>query len=150
MADIVRRPFWETKTLAEMSQAEWESVCDGCGKCCLHKLEDHDSGEVFYTDVACRLLDTTQCRCSDYSARRKLVPDCISLRHSDPADLHWLPASCGYRVLAEGRILEDWHPLISGDANSVHNAGISIRGRCTSENDVKDIDYEDRIIYWVE
>lgn len=151
MADIVRRPFWEQKTLAEMSAEEWEAVCDGCGKCCLHKLENHDDGEVFYTDVACRLLDIDVCRCSDYQARKKLVPDCLSLRHSDPADMHWLPASCGYRILAEGRELEDWHPLISGDVNSVHEAGMSIRGRCISENDLKkDVDYEDRIIYWVE
>lgn len=150
MADIVRRPFWERKTLAEMSAEEWESVCDGCGKCCLHKLEEHDSGEVYYTDVACRLLDTTLCRCSDYSARRNLVPDCVSLRHSDPAEMYWLPESCAYRVLAEGRRLEDWHPLISGDVNSVHEANISIKGRCISENDIKNVDYEDRIIYWVE
>jgi uncharacterized cysteine cluster protein YcgN (CxxCxxCC family) len=150
MADIVRRPFWERKTLAEMSGEEWESVCDGCGKCCLHKLEDHDNGEVYYTDVACRLLDTTLCRCNDYSARRSLVPDCISLKHRDPAEMHWLPTSCAYRVLAEGRSLEDWHPLISGDVNTVHEASISIKDRCISENDVKNIDYEDRIIYWVE
>jgi uncharacterized cysteine cluster protein YcgN (CxxCxxCC family) len=150
MADIVRRPFWESKTLAEMSTEEWESVCDGCGKCCLHKLEDHDNGEVYYTDVACRLLDTTLCRCSDYSARRSLVPDCVSLKHSDPAEMYWLPKSCAYRVLAEGRSLEDWHPLISGDVNSVHEASISIKDRCISENNIKNADYEDRIIYWVE
>ncbi|CAA0088200.1 Uncharacterised protein [Zhongshania aliphaticivorans] len=150
MADIVRRPFWERKTLAEMSAEEWESVCDGCGKCCLHKLEDHDSGEVFYTDVACRLLDTDQCRCSNYGERRKLVPNCVSLRESDPAEMFWLPQSCGYRTLAEGRELEDWHPLISGNTDSVHFAAVSVRGRCMSESKVDTEDYEDRIIYWVE
>ena len=150
MADLVRRPFWEKKTLAEMSASEWESVCDGCGKCCLHKLEEHDTGEVYYTDVACRLLDTSACRCGDYTARHKLVPDCMSLRQSDPNDLYWLPYTCAYRVLAEGRELEDWHHLISGDVNSIHDAGMSVRGRCISENDVQGIDYEDRIIHWIE
>jgi len=149
MADIVRAPFWEVKSLAEMSAQEWELLCDGCGKCCLQKLEDEDSGDVFYTDVACRLLDTTSCRCSDYSHRRQRVPDCIQLKFDDISEFHWLPASCAYRVLSEGGRLAPWHPLLSDSDESVHRAKISVRGRCVSELAVAEESLEDHIIHWV-
>jgi len=129
------RPFWKRKRLEEMTEAEWESLCDGCGKCCLHKLEDSETGEVAYTAVACRLLDIHATRCSRYAERRRLVPDCTVLTAETVRSLPWLPKSCAYRLLAEGKDLEDWHPLVSGDPESVHRAGISVRGRVVSERE---------------
>ncbi len=120
-------PFWEHKTLAEMNTAEWESLCDGCALCCLQKLEDEDTGEVFYTDLACALLDTDRCRCSDYAARAKRVRDCLVLSLEQPEAFAWLPTTCAYRCLFEGRELPAWHPLRTGDPQSVHAAGVSAR-----------------------
>jgi uncharacterized cysteine cluster protein YcgN (CxxCxxCC family) len=128
-------PFWKTKTLKEMSRREWESLCDGCGKCCLAKLEDEDTGEIHWTSVACRLFDADTCRCSDYPNRRKHVPDCVRLTPSKVPALDWLPATCAYRLVADGRDLEWWHPLVSGRAETVHEAGISMRGRVTALDD---------------
>ncbi len=142
-----KKPFWETKSLHEMSQPEWESLCDGCGKCCLNKLIN-DDGDIFFTDAACWLFDRHECRCLDYGNRKSKVPDCVVLKPRDISSLHWLPASCAYRVLSEGGKLADWHPLISGDPQSIHRAGISVRDRTISENDVLDLD--DRIIDWIE
>lgn len=133
MADAPGQPFWRTTRLEEMSQAEWESLCDGCGKCCLNKLEDIDTGELAYTNVACRLLDLGTCRCTRYPDRSRLVPDCVTLTPENVGALAWMPSTCAYRLLAEGRDLPDWHPLISGDPDSVHRAGISVRGRVISE-----------------
>ena len=142
--------FWETKTLAEMSVSEWESLCDGCGRCCLHKLEDEDSGEVFYTSVSCRLLDTYQCRCTKYPQRLQYVPDCIILKPGQLAGSSALPTSCAYRRLAEGRGLPEWHPLLSGNLESVHLAGMSVRERVISEIEVGEENLEDYLLDWPE
>jgi hypothetical protein len=142
--------FWETKSLAEMTAAEWESLCDGCARCCLHKLEDIDTGRVAYTGIRCRYLIESECRCSDYPNRSKLMPNCISLRQADVASLSWLPGTCAYRLLAAGESLPAWHPLVSGRAESVHEAGISIRGRTLSDEFVHPDGYDEHIIHWVE
>jgi hypothetical protein len=125
--------FWRTKTLEEMSRAEWESLCDGCGRCCLHKLRDELNDEISYTNVSCRLLDLESCQCSRYATRRRFVPDCVKLTPKALAEIDWLPRSCAYRRLSEGRDLAWWHPLVSGDPDSVHKAGVSVRGRALSE-----------------
>ena len=127
------RPFWKSKTLEEMTSEEWESLCDGCGRCCLHKLRDDDTSALAFTNVACRLLDTHSCQCSDYQKRKRRVPDCVSLTPAVVRAIDWLPPSCGYRRLAEGKDLAWWHPLVSGDKNTVHEAGISVRDRVISE-----------------
>ena len=129
--------FWKRKSMAEMSAREWDSLCDGCALCCLHKLENEDTGEVFYTDVACKLLDVNTCRCIDYVARAKKVADCLVLSVDEPDAFRWLPATCAYRLLADGEELPEWHPLITGDPNSVHEAGISAMGKVVSENVTK-------------
>ena len=141
-------PFWQRKSLADMTKREWESLCDGCGKCCLVKLEDEDTGEIEVTRVACRLLDLGTCRCSDYSHRKKRVPDCVKLTVENIGALSWMPQTCAYRLIAEGKDLFDWHPLISGDPESVHRAGISLRGRVVSESDVDDEDLPSHIVDW--
>jgi hypothetical protein len=143
------KPFWESKSLAEMTREEWESLCDGCGRCCLKKLEYEDTGEVVYTDVACRLLDVDRCRCSHYAQRIKRVTDCVELTPSNLQQTQWLPDTCAYRRLAEGKPLEWWHPLVSGDRDTVHRAGISVRGRAVSERHVHPEDLEERVILWV-
>jgi uncharacterized cysteine cluster protein YcgN (CxxCxxCC family) len=142
-------PFWERKTLSEMTRGEWESLCDGCGRCCLKKLEDADTGKIAYTDVACRLLDRDQCRCTRYAKRRELVPDCVTLDATNRDAFRWLPSTCAYRRLAEGKGLEWWHPLVSGRASTVHEAGISVRGRSFSETDVAPEQLEHRVIRWI-
>jgi len=128
-----RKPFWEFKSLRQMTVREWESLCDGCGLCCLIRFEDEDTGEIIPTRVHCRLFDPEKCQCSDYANRRKTVPDCIKLTPDNIDDLMWMPRSCAYRRLHEGRGLADWHPLISGDPESVHRAGVSVRGQTISE-----------------
>ncbi|MDB5438755.1 MAG: hypothetical protein JWM33_1182 [Caulobacteraceae bacterium] len=126
-------PFWESKTLAEMTPTEWESLCDGCGLCCLIRFEDEETGEIIPTRVHCKLFDPEACRCSDYADRRKTVPDCIKLEPGNIEALEWMPMSCAYRRLHEGRGLASWHPLISGESESVHRAGVSVRGETISE-----------------
>ncbi|HEY9218356.1 MAG TPA: YcgN family cysteine cluster protein [Phenylobacterium sp.] len=130
---MATRPFWETKRLAEMTVREWESLCDGCGLCCLVRFEDEDTGEIIPTRVHCRLFDSDQCRCTDYANRKRHVPDCIKLTPHNIEALEWMPKSCAYRRLHEGRDLPSWHPLITGDPDSVHQAGVSIRGQTISE-----------------
>lgn len=142
------QPFWKRKTLAELSRDEWESLCDGCGKCCLVKLQDPDTDEIAYTDVACRLLDGGSCRCTDYARRERRVPDCVVLTPQVVADLSWMPSTCAYRLIREGKDLAWWHPLVSGDANTVHEAGISVRGRVISETLVEDAELPEHVVDW--
>ena len=138
MGALSADPFWERKRLHQMSRAEWESLCDGCGKCCIHKLEDEETGALYPTNVACRLLDRRSGRCSDYANRRAHVPDCVRLTPAKAGSLDWLPGTCAYRLLADGESLPEWHPLITGDPESVHAAGQSVRGWTVSEADVGD------------
>jgi hypothetical protein len=141
-------PFWKTKTLAEMDNAEWESLCDGCGLCCLNKLEDWETGEIAFTSVACKLLDGDTCRCKDYENRQDTVPDCIQLTLEGLREIQWLPPTCGYRLIDEGRDLYWWHPLVSGDPRTVHEAGVSARGRTISEEGLDVEDLEDYVVDW--
>jgi len=132
-----------------MTTAQWESLCDGCGQCCLVKLEDADSGELFYTDVVCHLLDQDACRCGNYQQRCMLVPDCIKLTPDNLDDLCWMPDDCAYRRLAEGRDLAWWHPLVSGSAATVHESGASVRGKVVSESEVDPDEIENHVVDWV-
>lgn len=127
-----------------MTHTEWESLCDGCGRCCLHKLEDDADGRMYYTRVACELLDISTCRCKDYANRQKTVPDCIQLSVEQAHFFDWLPDTCAYRLLAEGEPLPEWHPLITGTPQSVIDAGISVRDVAIAESD--DIDLTEEVI----
>ena len=136
----MREEFWELP-LAALDREEWEALCDGCGKCCLHKLEDEVTGETFATNVACRLLDRRSCRCSNYRLRKIYVPDCVKLDKKNLDGIDWLPSTCAYRLRAEGKPLEPWHYLISGDRETVHEAGVSVRGWTISEEDAGDLEH---------
>jgi len=138
--------FWETKTLAQMSHQQWEALCDGCGKCCLHKLINEDTDELSFTNVACTLLNLETAQCSDYAHRRIKVPDCVRLTAKGASSFPWLPKTCAYRLLSEGQPLPTWHYLNSGSPESVHQAGISVRNRTVKEDEV--IDFEDHIVGW--
>ena len=140
--------FWKVKRLADMTRGEWESLCDGCGKCCLLKIEYEDTGEIERTNVACRQLDLGTCRCRSYGLRRVFVEDCIQLTADMVGNLSWLPATCAYRLLDEGRDLPWWHPLVSGDPTTVHAAGISVRGRVIDEDEASEL--EDHIVDWLD
>jgi len=146
--EAAETPFWKAKTLEEMSVREWESLCDGCGLCCLNKLEDWETSEIAWTSVACRLLDGQSCRCTDYENRQATVPDCIQLTPESVREITWLPPSCGYRLVRDGEDLRWWHPLVSGDPETVHQAGISARGRTVSELDIDVDDFEDFLVTW--
>ncbi len=142
-------PVWKTKSLAEMTQGEWESLCDGCARCCLNKLEEEDTGHLYFTDVGCRLLDGATCRCRDYQNRLDMVEDCVKLTPQALPEIAWLPPSCAYRLVAEGKDLYWWHPLVSGDPETVHVAGVSVRGRLSgTENEISDPELEDHIVQW--
>jgi uncharacterized protein len=141
-------PFWKAKTLSEMSDTEWESLCDGCAKCCLVKLEDEDSGELFFTSLHCKLLDSSTCKCSDYPNRKKFVPVCVKLTPEVVATVDWLPQSCAYRLVHERKDLYDWHHLVCGDREEVHRRGFSARGRTRTEEGVDDEDAMDYVIDW--
>lgn len=139
--------FWETKTLSKMTPAEWESLCDGCAKCCLNKLEDEVSGQIFFTSVVCDLINLETCRCTRYTERTTLVPDCIDLKQHDFSEYTWLPDTCAYRLLSDGKPLPSWHPLVSGTPESVKEAGVSISSYAIKESQVEDL--EEHIIEWL-
>ena len=139
--------YWEKKPLAQMSNREWEALCDGCGKCCLNKLEDEETGHVVLTRVACRLLDDDTCRCGQYDIRHQFVPECITITPTNiPGHMYWLPQTCAYRLLQEDKPLYNWHPLISGRAETVHHAGVSVRGMTVPEFEIAEEDWEDHLI----
>lgn len=147
MTASLRPRFWETVPLKKMTAPEWEALCDGCGKCCLNKLEFEDTGEVAYTNIACRLFDGTTCQCADYPNRKQFVPECVVLSPKTLAkSAYWMPSTCAYKLLYQGRPLPDWHPLVTGDRNSTHAAGQSVIGRTVSELTVPEEDWEDHII----
>ncbi|WP_373236065.1 YcgN family cysteine cluster protein [Cohaesibacter celericrescens] len=146
--DKSEKPFWQVKRLDEMSRSEWESLCDGCARCCLNKLEDWDTGEIIWTNVACSLLDDKSCRCKDYDNRLETIPDCVPLDVAKVQSLTWLPPTCAYRLLDEGYDLYWWHPLVSGDPNTIHQAGISVQGKVISEEGMQVEDYENHIVFW--
>ncbi len=149
MAETTEVPFWRAKSLDEMNPTEWESLCDGCARCCLLKLEDEDSGEIHHTDIGCTLLDGHGCRCRDYRNRAKRVPDCVRLTPETVRALTWLPPTCAYRLVREGRDLPDWHPLKTGRKASTHEAGMSVRGRVSgNEEEFLEEEYVDRIVAW--
>jgi uncharacterized protein len=145
-----QEPFWRNRSLADMTEQQWESLCDGCARCCMIKLQDEDTDEVFYTALVCDLLDEDTCRCTRYPQRHQLVPDCVVLTPERASEFHWLPKSCAYRTLAEGRELAWWHPLVSGRAETVVEAGISVHGRVVPEAAVHQDEHEDMIVTWVE
>ena len=143
----LRPEFWKRFPLEELPRQEWEALCDGCAKCCLIKLEDEDTGDVVYTNIACRLLDLGTCRCGNYPLRRQLVKGCVVLSPDNLEEvLPWMPATCAYRLVHEGQDLPDWHPLISGDPESVHRAAVSLRGRMVAEYDVDEADWQDFVL----
>ncbi|WP_211225051.1 YcgN family cysteine cluster protein [Oceanobacter kriegii] len=142
-----QQAFWQTKSLDQMSKAEWESLCDGCARCCLHKLQDDETDEVYYTDIHCRYMERSDCRCSVYLERQQKVPHCVWLTPEQASEFFWLPDTCAYRLLAEGKPLFDWHPLISGDPTTVHSAGISIANKGVPDDQVPEEDWEDHIIW---
>jgi hypothetical protein len=147
-APIDAEPFWRTVPMEKMSAEQWESLCDGCARCCLNKLQYEDTGEIAWTDVACRLLDGDTCRCGDYAHRHSQVADCVALTPESVRTLPWLPPTCGYRLVAEGRDLYWWHPLVSGDPETVHAAGISVRGRTVSEAGMPVEGLDDHVVLW--
>ena len=144
---MTEKPFWQSVKLADMTAAQWEAVCDGCAKCCLVKLQDEDSGEIVFTDIVCNLLDQQSCRCAHYEERTKLVPDCVKLSKVNLDKIDFMPPSCAYRLLHEGKDLPQWHPLVSGRADSVFEAGMSVKGRMIAEM-AFDGDSEDRVVDW--
>jgi len=140
--------FWKKKTLSQMSEQEWESLCDGCGKCCLNKLEDWETGEIYWTDIGCELLNCETCQCSDYENRFHKVPDCIGLTPKHIQTLGWLPPTCAYRLVFEGQDLYWWHHLLSGSRQTVHEAGMSVKGRVQPDEGFSPEEYENHLVEW--
>jgi hypothetical protein len=147
-SSLSEKPFWQTKTLEAMSAEEWESLCDGCGKCCLIRLEDDETGEIYTTDAHCRLFDNQSCRCTDYANRKAIVPDCVILKPSSIRALKWMPHSCSYRLLSEGKDLPDWHHLKTGDRSSIHDAGMSVQDATVTEVGLSEEALMQRITIW--
>jgi uncharacterized cysteine cluster protein YcgN (CxxCxxCC family) len=149
MTDDSPAPFWKQKSLEELTKSEWESLCDGCGRCCLVKLEDEDTGDIHFTSVGCKLLDGQSCRCVDYTRRKRRVPDCVKLTPEGVRTIKWLPPTCAYKLVADGEDLKWWHPLVSGTQETVHQAGISVRGKVVAnEMDVEVEDLPEFIVAW--
>ena len=147
--EVDDRPFWKRKTMREMTSEEWESLCDGCGRCCLNKLMEEETDKLYYTDVGCRLLDGESCRCKDYKNRAAKVDDCVTLSTRNINRINWLPPTCGYKLVAAGKDLYWWHPLVSGDPETVHQAGVSIRGKMSAtEKTVPDDKLDEYIVSW--
>lgn len=140
--------FWETKSLQEMSRQEWESLCDRCARCCLVKLEDEESGEIHYTNIVCDLLDQEKCHCTHYEERSLRVPECVVVTPENLEQLHWMPSTCAYRLLWEGKPLPEWHPLVTGDPSSVHLAGISVRDKVFRQHEISEDDYQEYVVEW--
>lgn len=147
-SDAPRPRFWELP-LSSLTRREWEALCDGCGRCCLHKLQDVDTDEILYTRVVCRYMDQQQCRCTEYQQRQTLVPDCLVLTPENLAELDWIPDTCAYKLRERGEPLPQWHPLISGSRQAMEEAGISVTGKVISETHVHDEGIEEHIIRWV-
>lgn len=143
---MMQGAFWQEKSLSELSEQEWESLCDGCGKCCLNKLIDEETDELVFTNVACNLLNTKSCQCSDYANRFNREPDCLQITPDKIEEYHWLPSTCAYRLLAEGKPLPEWHPLLTGSTSAMHKAGQSVRGKVVHEAFAGE--WEDHIIFW--
>ena len=148
MSDNSKVPFWKTKNMAEMSPSEWESLCDNCGKCCCIRLEDEVTGDIYITDVACKLFDPASCKCTDYANRSKKVPDCVTLTKDNVAQLKWMPRTCAYRLVSEGKDLPDYHHLISGSRETIHEVGMSVQDAVTSEIFVTEDEQVTRIVIW--
>ncbi|MUH07046.1 YcgN family cysteine cluster protein [Commensalibacter melissae] len=145
---MVKDRYWENLSLQEMNKEQWEALCDRCGRCCLHKLRDDDTNEIYYTNVACWLLDIKTGQCSDYCHRKIRIPDCIQLTRKNLSRIDWLPSTCAYRLIAEGKTLYPWHYLIAGNFEAMHKAGISVRGKVVSEHDAGEL--EDYIVEWID
>jgi len=141
--------FWETKRLDQLDENEWESLCDGCGRCCLQKLQNDFTEDIHYTNLSCRQLDLESCRCKDYPNRAQIVPECVQISAEKMDDFFWLPDTCAYRLVSEAKPLYDWHPLISGTQQTVVDAGISVAGKAKSEEGIPEHKWEDHIIRWV-
>jgi len=140
------KPFWESKKLEEMNREEWESLCDGCGRCCLHKLQNDFTDEIYYTQIVCKLLDQETCRCTRYDERSVLIPTCVTMKPEDARNLDWMPNTCAYRLLANGKALPFWHPLITGSREAMIDEGITVTGKVIPEDEVPEEDWQDYII----
>ena len=148
MSDNSKLPFWKTKNMAELSPSVWESLCDNCGKCCRIRLEDEVTGDIYITDVACKLFDPASCKCTDYANRSQKVPDCVTLTKDNVAQLKWMPQTCAYRLISEGKDLPDYHHLISGSRETIHEVGMSVQDAVTSEIFVTEDEQVTRIVIW--